>query len=229
MNFVKYQKILRPLLDNLAGLYCYSPIQKDKTFKIGMSEKGIHQRLKQHKSCYPFPSEYWLQLVVIADVKHTRKLETAILDETKSMSTISVEETKEQGNRPREYRLFGNRSKVNFAFEKVLNRKENRGLWQKVVVFSPNGWHVIKNSMLPKPISSSSQLSQKSVRYEKRPPLDEVEVLPYEKTEIEWTGKEKVGEKIKTKWGTMTITKIISKKKIQGKWHGYDGEWILKL
>jgi hypothetical protein len=239
MNFVKNQKDIQNLLktDNgrsYSGIYCYSPAQKDKTFKLGMSERGIFRRLTQHKACYPFASEYWLQLVVIIldeETGKTRKLEKKILEETKEMKTISVEEAKqEQGNRPREYRLFGNRSKVNFAFEKVLNKKENRGLWDYVVVFSENGWHVIPNIKIEnrKPITSSSLLSPKSKRYRKRLSLTVQKELPYNQSEITLTGKKK-GDVIMTKWGPMTITYIISKKKIKGKWAEYDGEYILNL
>ena len=53
-------------------------------------------------------------------------------------------ECKEQGNRPREYRIASSRDVLNAAVYQTLN--DNRKLWDIVVVFGPDGWQVIENS-----------------------------------------------------------------------------------
>ena len=101
MNFVKFSKDLKSILDKKSGLYVFSREQVDKTFKMGMSEQGLYKRLTQHKSCFPFVSEYWLQYIILTDLKDTRPLEKSFLNETKHLKTITVEEAKtEQGARP---------------------------------------------------------------------------------------------------------------------------------
>lgn len=235
MNYVKYQSEIKGLLDKKSGIYLFSREQKDKTFKFGMSEAGLFSRLRQHKSCYPFKSEYWLQMIILTDNKHTRILEKTFLAETKTRHTITVEDSdiKEQGNRPREYRVFGNRTEINTVVRNILNEKKNRDQWQYCIVFSENSWKILKNISLTKsvslPVDNVGTLSPLSARISTRPPIEPIKALPYKESEVDVKGELKVKGKIKTKWGVATITKIISKDKVLCKWKDYDGEYVLNI
>ena len=145
MHFVAHLKDIKQLIaprkQPYVGAYIYSRLQKDNTVKLGMSEAGLFRRVKQAKSCYPFPDEFWLQMLIITlDTQRgkgsaTRQIETALLTEAKLMKTIALakeEEVdaegepvkrKEQGNRPREYRIVGERKNLNLSVEKVLNKQ----------------------------------------------------------------------------------------------------------
>lgn len=84
----------------------------------------------EHKACYPFKSEYWLQFVIVVlgpdmDTR-TKQLEKAIHDEKEYLTRTADFEpstAKEEGNRPREYRIAIDRKALNSAVEKVLNAK----------------------------------------------------------------------------------------------------------
>ena len=70
--------------------------------------------------------------------KHLKKIENEEL--------LDGETKKEQGNRPREYRIASSRDVLNAAVYQTLN--DNRKLWDIVVIFGPEGWQVIENSAL---------------------------------------------------------------------------------
>jgi hypothetical protein len=153
-----------------------------------MSEAGLFRRVKQAKSCYPFPDEFWLQMLIITlDTQRgkgsaTRQIETALLTEAKLMKTIALakeEEVdgegepvkrKEQGNRPREYRIVGERKNLNLSVEKVLNKVH---VWKYVVVFSPNGWEIITNDGSNKPINDKNRrlLWARNDKFQQRPEI----------------------------------------------------------
>ena len=157
MNFVYKTKdistLLNPNDDKYSGCYIFSRKENDTTFKLGMS-KNLFRRLKDHKSCYPYKDEYWLQYIIIVlgstdeeKSSRFRKLEKALLAENKHLnSTAKIEESteKEQGNRPVEYRVATNRKALNSAVEVVLNEKYD--LWDLLIVFSPFGWRIMKNT-----------------------------------------------------------------------------------
>ena len=157
MNFVKHLKDIHNNLfrrDRFGGCYIYSRDKDDTTFKLGMSQ-NLFGRVKQAKSCYPYPSEFWLHMLMICHRKaDIRKLEANLL-KNKHLKKIEKEhkvcecetaecECKEQGNRPREYRIASSRDVLNGAVYQTLN--DNRKLWDIVVVFGPDGWTVIENS-----------------------------------------------------------------------------------
>ena len=72
MNYVDH---LDDIQDNLfkrnkfSGCYIYSRDQKDDTYKLGMSRASLFARVKQAKSCYPYPSEFWLHMFIICENK----------------------------------------------------------------------------------------------------------------------------------------------------------------
>ena len=67
MNFVNKKDTIKGKLfegNPYSGCYVYSRDKNDTVFKMGRS-KNIHRRLMEHKACYPFKSEYWLQFVIV--------------------------------------------------------------------------------------------------------------------------------------------------------------------
>ena len=234
MNFVKYSKELKSLLDRKSGLYLFSREQVDQTFKMGMSENGLYKRLTQHKSCYPYISEYWLQFIILTDLPNTRPLEKSFLNETKHLKTITVEESKtEQAARPREYRIFSTRTHMNKTVRNLLNNKDNKLLWSHCIVFSENSWHIIKNISLTRsvslPVDNINVLAQKSARLTSREPIEQVKALPYDKSEVLIKRILKKVSKIKTKWGQATVVRVLSQEKVICKWPNYDGAYELKI
>ena len=243
MNFVKYGGDLQKLLHKKAGMYIFSREQKDKTFKLGMSEKGLFKRLSQHKSCYPYTSEFWVQFIFLTDLEHVRPLEKSFLKETSHIKAIKVEQAnlddeekkkaKEQKQRPREYRVFSTRTHLQSVVRSLLNTKDNRLLWSHCIVFSENSWDVIKNISATKavnnPVDSVNTLAMKSKRIESRPPIEPVKALPYKESEVKINRVLKKGSKIATKWGKATVLRVISQEKVICKWADYDGEYELSI
>ena len=164
MNFVNKKDTIKGKLfegNPYSGCYVYSRDKNDTVFKMGRS-KNIHRRLMEHKACYPFKSEYWLQFVIVVlgpdmDTR-TKQLEKAIHDEKEYLTRTADFEpstAKEEGNRPREYRIAIDRKALNSAVEKVLNAKYK--LWDFLVVFSEEGWRIIPNTKNPNPIDQKTQ------------------------------------------------------------------------
>lgn len=173
MNFVAHLTDIQNKLfrrDRFGGCYVYSREMGDVTFKLGMSE-NLFARVKQAKSCYPYPSEFWLHMLMICHRKaDIRPLEKKLLTNKQLIKTVEDEEPevcecktskceckpktkKEQGNRPREYRIATSRTILNTAVYHTLN--DNRKLWDMVVVFGHDGWVLIAND---EPIKSISML-----------------------------------------------------------------------
>lgn len=156
MNFVQHLNDIRNDLfrqNRFSGCYVYSRDENDDTFKLGMSEANLYGRVKQAKSCYPYKSEFWIQMFIVCHNRsHVRPLEKKLLIESKHLKKVDVENEStqgtiaEQGNRPAEYRLAGSKSNLNKAINTVLN--ENEGLWDEIVVFSKNGWVIKKKSTI---------------------------------------------------------------------------------
>ena len=165
MNFegTKKDKVYNKLFQGKPynGCDVYSRDKFDTVFKMGRSN-NIHRRLVQHKACYPFKSEYWLQFLIVvlepdADTR-TKQLEKTLLSERDYLiPTADVEQSteKEHIKRPREYRIAIDRKALNSAVEKVLNEKYT--LWDFLVVFSEDGWRIIPNTKKPNPIDQKIQ------------------------------------------------------------------------
>ena len=100
MNYIKYNKQLKNLLYSnggkpYSGNYIYSRDADDDTYKIGMSQAGLFNRVQAAKSCYPYQSEFWMHYLIISlDGQYkkgtkstTRHIEDDLLTTSKSMST----------------------------------------------------------------------------------------------------------------------------------------------
>ena len=151
MNFVEHLKDIHNNLfrrDRFAGCYIYSRDKDDTTFKLGMSQ-NLFGRVKQAKSCYPYRSEFWLHMLMICHRKtNIRPLETKLLS-NKLLKKIEDEKhicecddapcdcKKEQGNRPREYRIATSRDILNTAVFQTLTN--NKKLWDVLIIFGPHG------------------------------------------------------------------------------------------
>ena len=240
MNFVSNQSIIKDLLTTpggkqFAGNYIYTRDQKDKTHKIGMSQASLFRRLTQAKSCYPFLHEFWLKYIIISLDGHYTKgvksatitVERALHTASKQLSTVEMNKDKnpEQGKRPREYRIFSNDGELNSLLKDVLNT--HRDAWDYIVVFNPNGWHIIPNNrILKKPIPSITPLKPKKTS--KKP---EIMSLPINKTKVALPNNLKVGDVVQQSdnWGKFKVLEIKSKKHIVASFDGFKGEYDIKL
>ena len=180
-----------------AGCYVYCRDQVDTVFKLGMSEASLYKRVKDAKACYPFKTEFWLQfLIIVRDGRRgkgsgTRAVEKALLTEADHLRKThkmryepcedcdsedalcaSCSMPEEQGKRPREYRIAGDRKTLNLAVEKVLN--QTYALWDHLVVFSENGWHIFDNPKTPNPIDAATRakLWKKTARHSDQPAIE---------------------------------------------------------
>jgi len=238
MNFVKNQKAIENLLKtsggkNYSGNYIYSRDEQDTTYKIGMSQASLFRRLKQAKSCYPFEHEFWLKYIIISLDGHytkgskstTTTVEKALHSASDHLTTVNMDKEKEEGNRPREYRIFSNNTELHKMLKNTLN--ENRKAWDYIVVFNRSGWHIIPNDrIIEKPIKSIASLKPKTAP--KRP---EIESLPLNKTKIALPKNLKVGDVVPSSknWSKFTVKKIINKKHIIAKFPNYKGEYDIYL
>lgn len=227
MNFVKNEKTLKTLLTTkggkmYSGNYIYSRDRKDNTLKIGMSQRGIWRRLKQHKSCYPYPNEFFLKYVIISldgdyikgKKSTTRAIEDALHTNSKQFSTVKMTESKEsEGLLPREYRLFSTNTQYYNLIKQTLN--EYRKMWDYLIVFSENSWNIIPNNRIIKtPIKSISQLKPK--RTTAKPEIDS---MPLNKTKLILPKDLKVGDTMprSENWESFKVIAIKSKKHIVAK------------
>jgi hypothetical protein len=95
--------------------------------------------------------------MICHDKDNIRPLESKLL-KSKHLKKIEDEEPeeakKEQGNRPREYRIATTRDILNTAVYHTLN--DNRKLWDMIIVFGPKGWVSLTND---EPIKSINALA----------------------------------------------------------------------
>jgi hypothetical protein len=231
MNFIKHQKDIKKLLTTqggkqYAGCYIYSRDENDNTHKIGMSQAGLFNRIKGAGSCYPYKSEFWLKYVIISLDGHyvkgkksnTIHIENALHNESKQMSTVKMQgDLPEQGQRPREYRLFTNNTRMYSLLKNTLN--SHRDKWDYVVVFSKTGWDILANNrVVPKPIANVNKLKPKvSARK-----AAVIHSLQLNKTALTLPKGTQVGDKIakSDNWDSFTVVEIISKKHIVAKFKG---------
>lgn len=156
MNFVKHLEDIQNKLfkrNRFSGCYVYSRDQDDTTFKLGMSETNLFGRVKSAKSCFPYKSEFWIHIYIIChDKSKVRPLEKKLLAESRHLKKVDVEteETKEQGARPREFRIAATRANLNMAMCNVLNK--HKELWDLVIIFGEKGWVMHKNT---KPLTNT--------------------------------------------------------------------------
>ena len=229
MNFIKHEKDIKKLLYTLggkpySGCYVYSRDQNDKTHKIGMSQAGLFRRLKQAKSCYPYKSEFWLEYVIISlDGQYTKGkksntifIENALHTESKHMSTVKIQEDteKEQGQRPKEYRMLSSNTQMYNLLKKTLNT--HRDKWDYVVVFSTNGWHILSNDrIVDVPITANKQI--KPTKDATKSPV--IDSLPLNKTKLILPKNIKPGDVVEKSdnWGKFVVVEVISKKHIVAK------------
>ena len=239
MNFVTHEKTLKGFLHTegnkpYSGNYIYSRDEHDKTHKIGMSQAGLWQRLKQAKSCYPFEHEFWIKYIIISldgqkqktGKSTTLTVENALHRASKHLSTVNVEsmpkKKKEEGKRPREYRVFAKPYDLHKLLKDTLN--ENRNSWDYLVVFNTDGWKILPNdrsieNVKKLPIKSTAQLQplvvQTRATDNKRPRISSMPINNTMLTERKY----EVGDKVPASdnWKSFTVTKVISKNHIVAK------------
>jgi hypothetical protein len=230
MNYVKHEKLLQKLLSTdggkpYSGNYIYSRDEVDNTVKIGMSQAGLWKRLRQAKSCFPYKNEFWLKYLIISLDGHYTKgsksttitTEHALHNESKHISTVTMDESEvEEGKRPREYRLFSNKTQLYNLLKKTLNK--NRKSWDYLIVFSRTGWHIVPNNrIVDVPIKTITCLKPKTNA--KQPAISS---LAINKTKLILPRDVQVGQKIprSDNWDAFTVVEIINKKHIAAKFKG---------
>jgi hypothetical protein len=189
-----------------------------------MSQAGLWKRLKQAKSCYPYQHEFWLRYIIISIDGHytkgskstTMTIEKALHVESKRLSTVKMEESVEEGLRPREYRLFANDTQLYNLMKKTLN--EHKKAWDYLIVFNGNGWHIVPNNrIVEKPIKNITMLKSKTTTHQ-----PEIASMPLNNTKLVLPKDLKVGDKVgkSDNWDAFTVKEIISKKHIAAKFAG---------
>jgi hypothetical protein len=229
MNYVKHEKKLKKLLTSeggkaYSGNYIYSRDENDHTLKIGMSQSGLWRRLRQAKSCYPYEHEFWIKYIIISLDGHytkgekstTVQIENALHAESKTLSTVTMEASQEEGKRPREYRLFASNPQLYNLMMKTLNKHKQS--WDYIIVFNSNGWHVVGNNrIVDNPIKTIASLKPKVSA--KQPAIAS---MPLNKTKLVLPKDVKVGDVIpkSDNWNAFTVKEIISKKHIAAQFKG---------
>ena len=229
MNFIKHQKDIKKLLTTqgnkpYSGCYVYSRDENDRTHKIGMSQAGLFRRIKQAGSCYPYKSEFWLEYVIISlDGQYTKgkksntiEIENALHTESKNMSTVKIQENteKEQGQRPKEYRMMSTDNQMYNLLKKTLNK--HRDKWDYLVVFSATGWNILPNDrIVATPITTITKLKPK--KNANKSPV--VHSLPLNKTKLLLPKNLKPRDVVakSDNWGKFVVVEVISKKHIVAK------------
>ena len=234
MNFVEKEKVIQDLLKtsggkNYSGNYIYTRDEQDTTYKIGMSQASLFKRLRQAKSCYPFKHEFWLRYIIISLDGHYTKgsrsttitIEKALHTASKHLSTVTIQKEEEQGNRPREYRIFSNSTELPKLLKSTLNT--HRKAWDYIIVFNRNGWHLIPNNRIVKtPIKSIEILKPKSTH--KQP---EIASMPLTQTKMALPKNLKVGDVVpqSKNWSKFKVKEIISKTHLVAKFPGYKQDY----
>ena len=233
MNFIDHftdikDKLLQPegtrATLKFSGIYIFSRLEDDTVFKIGMSEADIFKRLTNHKACYPFQKEYWLQYVIICTdtdyrenskrkvSNETRNLETKLLSTPILVNIVDREKARyagEQGRRPKEFRdayedaliqaptTAQVRTKLGQALKTTLNG--NRDLnWLCVVSFGKNGWNIIYNENGARgqpPINeNNSQFLQRQLT--RRQTQHKIDITKLEQLRLRLNRGLKIGDKV---------------------------------
>jgi hypothetical protein len=232
MNFVKYQHTIKELLHSkgekpYSGLYVYSRKAESNTYKIGLSEASLYNRLKNHKTCYGHSDEYILEyLIVIKNGQrkevsgntHTRQLEKALLHTTRHLDPAKFEarNTAEQGQRPREYRVL-TKPLLRQILKATLNLMR---VWDSVIVFAPRGWHIVNNTLKTRGGLRQLTLNALKPRLKTigRPQLKSQTI---ERSDMKFTGVAKAGDVLtSSNWPDFTVLKILGKDKYQGTFRG---------
>ncbi len=243
MNFVKHQKTLQKLLTTeggagLAGCYCYSRDEHDKTVKLGMSEAGLFKRIRSAKACYPYTSEFWLRYLIISvggyyeagKKSTTRHIETELLTQSKKSSTVDMAAADiagntagEEGRRPKEYRIISSELNLEKLLQTTLNLHQDK--WDYLICFSAEGWKIIPNNRgVQKPITSVKQLQYKG----KGRKL--ISDLLLTTGWVVFPKYLKVGTVVRQGyWRPFTVLKIVSQKHIVVRFEGEEGEFDVKI
>ena len=204
MNFVSHLKDIQDGLfkrNRFGGCYVYSRLQHDKSYKLGMSESNLFERVKDAKFCFPEKHEFWIHMFIVChDRNDVRPLEKKLLAESRELKKIDVQTESgiaEQGIRSTEYRITTDRSSLGNAVKTVLG--DNRDLWDEVVVFGEKGWVIHKKSI--KSLAVSKSRTQHAIQPTK--PLkvgDSAYVVYPEKGKPVVSTKAKITKKFKLQW-----------------------------
>jgi hypothetical protein len=241
MNYVEHLSKLKKLLYTqggkpYSGNYIYSRDADDDTYKIGMSQSSLFNRVKTAKSCYPYQNEFFIHYLIISldgqykkgSKSSTRHIEDDLLTTSKSLSTVELQksEKKEEGRRAQEYRLISTKAKLYSLLTNTLNKHRER--WDYLIVFSKKGWSIIPNDrIVAKPITNINQLKKKADTYKGRP---DIESLPLNKTKLILPKDIEVGTIITNdNWAPFSVVQIISKTHIVGKFKNDKKHYDIKI
>jgi hypothetical protein len=230
MNFITHQHSVRELLHTqgskpYSGLYVYSRAAESNTYKIGLSEASLYNRLKDHKTCYGHVDEYVLEYLVVikngqkaavSGNNHTRALEKALLSATKHLDPSKIETRNEQGQRPREYRVL-TKPVLRQVLKDVLNLVR---VWDSIIVFAADGWHIVNNTVLKRGGFKKLTLSVLKPRKTKARPQLKSQAI--NRSDMKWPASEvKKGTVIHSNnWPDFKVLKVISKNQYQGTFKG---------
>ena len=118
---------------------------------------------------------------------------------------------KEQGKRPREYRMLSNDTQMYSLLKKTLNK--HRDKWDYLIVFSATGWHIVPNDrIVAVPINNITKLKPK--KSANKTPV--IHSLPLNKTKLVLPKNLKAGDVVpkSDNWSKFVVVEMISKKHI---------------
>ena len=134
-----------------------------------------------------------------------------------------TDKAKEEGKRPREYRIIGSELNLDKLLQTTLNLHQDK--WDYLICFSAKGWKIIENNRLvKKPIKSAKTLQYTG---EDQPLISE---LKKEKGMLGIPENVRVGDVLKgDHWKPFTVVRIISKKHLVGRFEGEKHETDIRV
>ena len=154
MNFKDNEKKIKNLLHEQTidgkfhgarGVYVWSRDYSDTVMKFGVSygRAGIYNRLRSYKICYPFPSEYFIHMLII-----TPTGDDARALEKKMLNAPNFRKLERNPNYPREYRIVSSFGSLFRVVDKIM--RDDPDLWTHVVVFNGDCWVTVNREEFSK-------------------------------------------------------------------------------
>jgi hypothetical protein len=239
MNYTNYEASLGKLLllpdtrlsktgkektQHFKGIYVISRSKDDLTFKIGVAygDGGLKPRLQNYKLCYPYKDEFFVHYIIItATATDAKMLERKVLGDPRLSNT--ERNPVAQGRKSTEWKVLTSTSVLKKVLITAMDNNSN--LWTHCVVFSDNGWNIVRNF----DGSGVKHLTKPKYTSKKKPSLYDNVDVDLKHFHVERNKKWKNGDVINTPWGKATVVKVFSNGDLSATWVGYKGATRIKL